>query len=323
MCSLIIPMISFRKSARTYSMAEADAIKVYNAVHGLGTDEKSLVDVFAYNSNEQLQKISQVYKDKYGESMAAAINLDTSGDFCDFLIQLLIPCNEIRTFIVNRAVILLGTDEQALIDVFAHASNEDVEKTKKEYHRVFQKDVVNVVSSDTSGNFKKVIVSILEGTRDTEVPEYGKAEIDAEEIYKRGEGKWGTDDEYFVAFFTKSSFEHIHNVDKAYQEKYKHNLAKAIDNETSGFFKDLLTAIVTPDIEFWAHRIHFAVHGLGTKDDILKRVFLLNNSHERLGLIAEAYQRLFGKSLADAIHGDTSGNYRDVYLGLLKTAKLA
>jgi len=99
-------------------------------------------------------------------------------------------------------------------------------------------------------------------------------------------------------------------------------LAKAIDSETSGSYRELLTAIVTPEIEYWAQRVHYAVHGLGTKDDILKRVFLLNNSPERLDAIAKAYESLYKKSIVEAIKGDTSGNYRDTYLGLLKKAHL-
>jgi len=285
----------------------------------MGTDDKALIEVFTLNSNERLQEISAAYKLRYGTSLAAAVNLDTSGDFGDFLVMLLIPTTEVKTYLINRSLILLGTDEQALIDTLAHATNEDVAIAKQEYHRVFKKDLVPAVSGDTSGNFKKTLLGILEGCREccTE-PDCARAEKDAEEIYKRGEGKFGTDDDYFVSFFTKTAFEQIYETDRAYQKKYTHGLAKAIESETSGDYKDLLIAISTPELEWWAKRVKNALSGLGTKDDILKRVFVINNNPTKLGAISGEYMKLYGKSLVDAIHGDTSGPYRQTYMSLLK-----
>ena len=45
---------------------------------------------------------------------------------------------------------------------------------------------------------------------------------------------WGTDDDFFVDFFTRHSFASLQAIDKAYQAKYKHSLEVAVKKETSG-----------------------------------------------------------------------------------------
>jgi len=166
-------------------------------------------------------------------------------------------------------------------------------------------------------NFKRAVLSLQHGFRGDEVhPE--KAQHDADEIYKKGEGKWGTDDDFFVKFFTTHSYEHIALVDVAYQQKYGHPLKVAIAKETSGHYERLLKALVTPKDVFYAHRIHEAIAGLGTKDKVLQRIIVLNNNHQALERIGAIYQAEFKESLMDAVKGDTSGHYQDTFVGLLQ-----
>ena len=60
---------------------------------------------------------------------------------------------------------------------------------------VFNKSMEKDVKGDTSGHFKRVLVSQIQGNRD-ETPTYDltAAKKDAQDLYKAGEGKWGTDE---------------------------------------------------------------------------------------------------------------------------------
>jgi len=292
------------------------AERISKAIKGIGTDDDSLVREIASHTNEQLFKVNLEYQKKYEMTLYEAIKSDTSGDYCELLVSLCMPHPDYRAYVIRRAIAGAGTDEDALIDVFAHASNHEIAEARTAYefasNRLLEKDIAD----DLSGNFKKTILSIFHGFRTNDVhPE--NAQQDADEIYKKGEGKWGTDDDFFVRFFTTHCFEHIALVDAAYKQKYGHNLKVAVDKETSGSYCRLLKALVTPKYHYYAERIHDAIKGLGTKDKLLIRIFVLNNSYESLQQLRQIYEEKYHESLIDAVSGDTSGHYKQTFLGVL------
>lgn len=60
---------------------------------------------------------------------------------------------------------------------------------------MFNTDLEKDVRGDTSGNFKKVLVTqIIGGREQKEEYDLTKAQEDAQALFKAGEGKWGTDE---------------------------------------------------------------------------------------------------------------------------------
>ena len=60
---------------------------------------------------------------------------------------------------------------------------------------VFNKELEKDVKGDTSGYFKKLLVSQIQGNRD-ESPTFDRtaAKKDAKDLFAAGEAKWGTDE---------------------------------------------------------------------------------------------------------------------------------
>jgi len=295
--------------------AEA-AERIHKAVQGLGTDDTALVHEITSHTNEQLFKINFEYQKKYEKTLVEAIKGDTSGDYRDLLVSLVMPISDYRAYAVRKAIAGAGTDEEALIDVFAHASKQDITDLRTAYEFTTGKNLEKDLADDLSGNFEKGILSLLHCFREPGArPD--QAGHDADELYKKGEGKWGTDDVFFIKFFTANSYEHIALVDAAYSNKYGHNLKTAIEKETSGFYKRLLKACATQRDQYFAERIYEAIKGLGTKDEVLIRIFALNNRIDHLTNLKRVYPQLHKESLVDAINGDTSGWYQKTLQGIL------
>jgi len=105
-------------------------------------------------------------------------------------------------------------------------------------------------------------------------------------------------------------------VNNKYVELRGHDLAHAIHSETSGNYQHLLTAIVTHPKIYWANRIHHAIRGLGTNDELLRRAFVLNNQCQLLE-IQQIYPELHKHTLEEDVAGDTSFNYKKTLLALL------
>jgi len=296
---------------------ETSVVRIHDAIKGIGTNDKVLVEEITQHTNEQLFKINLEYQKKYEVTLYDAIKGDTSGDYQELLISLVMPVSDFRAYAIRKAIAGAGTDEDALIDIFAHATKEQITAARTAYEFVTNKNLEKDLADDLGGHFKKGILSLLHLFRETEVhPE--RVQKDADEIYAKGEGKWGTDDDYFVKFFTTHSYEHIALVDAAYGAKYGHSLKVAIEKETSGAYEKLLKALVTQPDKYYAKRIHDAIAGAGTSDKVLQRIIVLNNNHQALERIGAVYQSEHKESLMDAVKGDTSGWYRDTFVGLLQ-----
>jgi len=276
-----------------------------------------LVEAITSHTNEQLFKIGFEYQKKYETTLTDAISSDCSGDYKDLLVSVVMPVNDFRAFLLRKAIAGAGTDEDAVIDVLAHATNEQIAATKTAFAFVTNKSLEKELADDLSGNFKKAVLCLINCLRENTVNP-SRAAADADEIYKKGEGKWGTDDDFFVKYFTTHCYEHIGYVDAAYAQKYGHSLRVAIQKETSGHYERLLKALATPPEIYYARRIHDAIDGLGTKDKVLQRIIVLNNSHDALQKIGAKYQEIYKESLIDAISGDTSGWYKETFMGILR-----
>eukprot|EP00026_Physarum_polycephalum_P012873 Phypoly_transcript_13216.p1 GENE.Phypoly_transcript_13216~~Phypoly_transcript_13216.p1 ORF type:complete len:255 (-),score=72.23 Phypoly_transcript_13216:39-803(-) len=254
--------------------------------------------------------------------MVEDIKGDTSGDYRDLLIGLCTPYYHYRAEQLHKAVAGIGTDEGAIIDILAHASNAEIQQISLAYTHAYGKSLLSDVKGDTSGHFKKALEYVLEGKRDEGLPyDPARVESDAHKIHEKGEGKFGTDDDFFAKFFTKNPFPHIFAVDNIYRQRHGHGLAKACEKELSGSFGKFLIAMATPKPQYWAERLHHAFAGVGTKDDLLKRAFILNNPQE-IHQIGEIYKKMFGNSLSHDTEKETSGNYKKTLEALLKRAGL-
>lgn len=295
------------------SSAQEVANHLHKAIEAKNVHE--LIEIIASYENDLLVEVAHEYTKLHGKALAEEVKSVAHGEFGLLLIDLIIPRANFAARVVNNAVAGAGTDEKAIIDVIAHISNQQIAELKDAFSNIFAKDLVTRVKSDLSGHFGKAVVSILEGTRSEHL---GDPRSEAETLYSKGEGKWGTDDDYFVNFFTKNSFENLVAIDEEYQAKYGHSLEVAVKKETSGAYQDLLVALSIPRPVFWARRIRHAIAGLGTDDTLLRRAFALN-SRKQLQHIQAVYESVNkGKNIHDDVAGDTSAHYKTLFLALLK-----
>ena len=140
----------------------------------------------------------------------------------------------------------------------------------------------------------------------------------AEMLYAAGEKRLGTDKKVFIHIITNSNPVEIKMINDIYNQKYNHDLLKAIDKEVSGFECSFLRAIVRyaiDPVEFWARCINGAMSGLGTMDATLIRILVTRNEID-MPQIRETYKRIFNKDMIKDIEDDTSGDYRKLLVEL-------
>lgn len=292
--------------------AHADCDALHKAFKGLGTDEKAVIAIFAHRTKQQLMEIAATYPQSHKHSLEENLKSETSGHFRDLLVSLITHPTKVRVNLLEKATKGAGTRERAIIDVLVASSNEEIRAVQQENPRIIA-DVIN----DISGDFKKVIVELLKGVRDHDCNvNDNEAQAVAEQLYKAGEGKLGTDEKIFVEIIAKRSPEFLSRVSEFYKAKHKHNLEQAIKAETSGYFEDTLVGLTKPRLVFIADRLFKAMDGVGT-DDTCLIYFFSTLTKQELREVAQIFQARHKKTLLDMLKGDTSGDYRNLLTALL------
>jgi annexin A7/11 len=296
--------------------AQADCATLHNAFKGLGTDEKAVISVLANRTKEQLRAVAAVYPQNHKHSLVENLRSELSGHFRDLAIGLVTDNTRVRIDLLVKATKGAGTRERALIDVLVGSTNEEIKAVVLE-----DPTIIAAVLNDVSGDFKKVLVELFKGIREpssTPVRE-DEAQRIAEDLYKAGEGKLGTDEKVFIDVIARRSPEFLARVSEFYKAKHKHSLEQAVKSETSGYFEDTLVGLLKPKHVFIADRLFKAMDGAGTDDTCLVYFFSVLPKHE-IQEVARIFHTRHKKTLADMIKGDTSGDYRNLLIALLAGA---
>uniref|UniRef100_A0A3B4WDA6 Annexin n=1 Tax=Seriola lalandi dorsalis TaxID=1841481 RepID=A0A3B4WDA6_SERLL len=90
---------------------EEDVAALRKAMEGLGTTEKTLIEVLTQRSNAQRQLIAKAYEKGTGRKLVADLEGDTHGDFEDLLVALVTPpavydCHEVIKAIKVRLYLI-------------------------------------------------------------------------------------------------------------------------------------------------------------------------------------------------------------------------
>lgn len=289
------------------------------AMKGLGTDEDSIIRIVTSHSNAQRQEIRDQYKRMYGKALIDDIKGELSGHFENSIVGLLMAPDEYDAYSVHKAVKGLGTDEAALIEVLASRTTKQLTAAKEFYKKQYGKELEKAVATDTSGDFRKLLVSLITAERDLDGPvDHARAVKDAKDLFDAGEAKWGTDESTFNAILATRSYAHVRAVGDEYKKISKRTLEQAVKSEMSGdlergYLAILQVASGVP--EYFAERLYKAMKGLGTDDTCLTRV-MVSRSEIDLPKIKAIFQTKYGKPLSEFIKSDTSGDYRKTLLAI-------
>jgi annexin A7/11 len=273
-----------------------------------------LTNLILTKSKRDRYALREAYNNMYGD-LIKDLDKALHGNFKKVVIDLFKNPYERDAFYLYKSMKGVGTNDEALVEVLCSRSNEEIKKIIEEYKRQFNDDLERKVSSDTSGNYKKFLISLLQCQRsENSVPNDEECKKLAEELYKAGEGKLGTDEETFNRIFAITSPPELFSINTFYSQLSKRSLSEAVDKEFSGNLKLALSTILESTISpqnYYAKRINKAVKGLGTNDKMLIRNLI---SREGIDMreIREAYKNLFGKDMVQDIKDDTSGDYQKI-----------
>lgn len=311
----------YRGSIKDFPGADPlkDVEVLRKAMKGLGTDEKAIIELLGSRSNKQRVPLIAAYKTTYGKDLVRDLKSELRGDFEDLVLAMLKTPGQFDASELKEAIKGAGTDEACLIEILSSRSNSEIQEINSIYKAEYGKKLEDDIASDTSGHFRRLLVSLCQGNRDErDTVDISLAKQDAQKLYAAGENKVGTDESQFNAILCARSKPHLRAVFQEYQQMTGKEIEKSICSEMSGNLESGMVAVVkciknTP--AYFAERLHKAMKGAGTKDRTLIRIMVSRSEVDMLD-IRQEFLKAYGKSLYNQISSDTSGDYKKLLLKL-------
>ncbi|KAJ8336339.1 hypothetical protein SKAU_G00396820 [Synaphobranchus kaupii] len=295
--------------------SSSDAEVLFKAMKGLGTDEDSILQLLIARSNGQRQQIKAAYKTMYGKDLVDNLKSELGGKFELLIVGLMTAPIAYDVTELRNAVKGAGTDEKVLVEILASRTAQQVREIISAYKEEYGDDLEEDITGDTSGHFKRMMVVLLQASRQQGVDE-GKVATDTQELFAAGEKKFGTEEEKFITILGNRSAAHLRRVFEEYMKLSGYEIEESIQRETSGSLKDLLLAVVKCARSvpaYFAESLYYSMKGGGTDDQTLVRIMVSRCEVDMLDIRAQ-YRRLFATSLHSSIQHDTSGDYRKALL---------
>ncbi|XP_063784754.1 annexin A6 isoform X2 [Pseudophryne corroboree] len=311
----------YRGSVKDYPEFDAsqDAETLYKAMKGFGSDKEAILDLITRRSNQQRSQIIQAYKSLYGKDLIEDLKYELTGKFERLIVGLMRPPAYFDAKEIKDAVDGIGTDEKCLVEILASRNNQQIHELVQAYKDAYGRDLETDVIKDTSGHFKKMLIVLLQGTREEDdVVSDELVEQDARDLYEAGEQKWGTDEAQFIYVLGSRSMSHLQLVFDEYEKIAGKKLEESIKGELSGDFEKLMLSVVKcirSIKDYFASRLYKSMKGLGTSDNTLIRIMVSRSEIDMMD-IRESFRTHYEKSLYSMIKNDTSGEYKKALLNL-------
>lgn len=287
---------------------------------GFGTDEDTIINVLCSRVSTQRLDIVTTYKQMFGRDLIKDIKSELRSNLESTMVGLLYPMHEYLARELRSAMKGIGTDEDCLVEILCTRSNDDIRKIKETYHDIFGRDLEEDIRSETSGHFRRLLISMCNASREEGVtPDPSRARNDAHHLQQAGVQRWGTDESVFNQILASQSYDQLLLVFREYNALTNQTIVEAISKEMSGDLRKGFLAIVkcVYNIPFYfAEKLYKSMKGAGTKDKTLIRI-IVSRCEVDMVQIKEEFVRNYKTPLESFIQSDTSGDYRKALLALV------
>jgi len=145
--------------------ANADAKDLYKAGEGkLGTDEVEFVRILCSRNFAQLREVFNEYFKVARKDIEASIKGEMSGKLEKAFLAIVKSIRNKPAYFAERIYLAmkgLGTDDRCLIRNLVARSERDLQAIKREYNRMYSKELVAAVKDDVSGDYERLLVAII------------------------------------------------------------------------------------------------------------------------------------------------------------------
>ncbi|XP_051831391.1 annexin A4 [Antechinus flavipes] len=219
---------------------------------------------------------------------------------------------------LRKAMKGLGTDEDAIIDVLAYRTVSQRQEIKIAYKSTIGRDLIKDLKSELSGKFERVILGMMMPTVMYDVSELKRAMKGA-----------GTDEGCLIEILASRTPQEIREINETYKREYGKTLEEDIRSDTSFMFQRVLVSLSSAGrdernyldddlVKQDAQALYEAGEARwGTNEDKFLNVLCARNRNHLLHVFDE-YKRICKKDIEQSIKSETSGNFENALLAIVK-----
>lgn len=228
---------------------EYDSYLLYKAMKGIGSDKDVIAEIVCFRNFDTLNKIKVKFKEMYKKDLISEIKSETSGDFQKIVLNLLQnprnknsspnleKCKKIAEELYNSGENKIGTNESVFINYFTNLSPEELQLVSKEYHKNYNKNIVQVIKSEFSGNDQKILLNILYGL-------YNASEYFARKIFDSVDGLGTADDQLIRCIVSRCEVD-MKMIKKYFKQIYNKDMIERVNEDTGGEYSKLLEGLLS------------------------------------------------------------------------------
>ena len=300
------------KIAVTISAAEAKACAdgLRNAMKGLGTNEKMIIENIGNKTTADMQLVIKAYQDGYSRDLVADLKSECGGNFLSVVLAMCTPPADMDAQLIKKAIAGIGTDESLLSEVLCTRSPSELKAAGAAYQRLYNKNMEADIKSDTGGDLARVYMQVLSPSRGTR---NGDPTADIEALYKAGAGKIGTDEATFITIIASASPAYLEALFYGYAQKCGNSLDTVIRDEMGGDLGKALANLALPPHVLFSERILKSMKGVGTEDEKLIRL-LTTQRGRYLKAAGKHFLEVNRKTISAWVGDECSGDYKALLL---------
>ena len=142
-----------------------NAKDLYDAgIQKKGREQLTYLYILTQKSREELAMISKIYYKWYSKTLFQEIENLFSGDarrVLKAIVYALLSPSEYFAYRIHKAVKGLGTNDTILIRVLVSRDEIDINRIKRYYKQLYQKELYEAVKEDVSGDYKTLLLELI------------------------------------------------------------------------------------------------------------------------------------------------------------------
>ena len=178
-------------------MSEEELTKLESALKS--KDENTITEITISHSNAERVKLRQDYKAKFNRELLDDLEKYTKSDLSSTLTSIYKDPVEYDTDLLYKAMKGIGTNDEILIEVISFRTKERLNQLKEKFKEKYGKELIEEIKSETSGEYRNTLMALFDTERSqNKSPDLETCKNIAQELYKAGEGKIGTNDSVYL-----------------------------------------------------------------------------------------------------------------------------